>query len=149
MSASVKEALVESLHGSLSPEAGVRKAAEERLKALEVTEQYPLILMEIVLAQGEGVLSPPLRQLASVVLRQYVDNHWTSIAERYVNLTLMILMMASQNACTLLLTIYHSADLYPLSPVIRLRRRCENWLRWDWPTLKAKFVIQLLLSFRL
>lgn len=87
MSASVKEALVESLHGSLSPEAGVRKAAEERLKALEVTEQYPLILMEIVLAQGEGVLSPPLRQLASVVLRQYVDNHWTSIAERYVKLT--------------------------------------------------------------
>ncbi len=82
MSASVKEALVESLHGSLSPEAGVRKAAEERLKALEVTEQYPLILMEIVLAQGEGVLSPPLRQLASVVLRQYVDTHWTSIAEK-------------------------------------------------------------------
>lgn len=82
MTASVKEALVESLNGSLSPDAGVRKAAEERLKALEVTEQYPLILMEIVLATGEGVLIPPLRQLASVVLRQYVDTHWTNIAEK-------------------------------------------------------------------
>lgn len=82
MSSSVKEALVEALQGSLSPDAGVRKAAEERLKALEVTEQYPLILMELVLATGEGVLSPPLRQLASVVLRQYVDTHWSSIAEK-------------------------------------------------------------------
>lgn len=82
MASTVKDALIESLNGSLSPDAHTRKGAEERLKALEVTEQYPVILMEIVLATGEGVLSPPLRQLASVVLRQYVDTHWSTIAEK-------------------------------------------------------------------
>lgn len=79
----LKEALLECLEGSLSPAGEVRKGAEERLKALEVTDTYPIHLMEIVLHTGQQALSPPIRQLASVILRQYVDSHWSSIAEKY------------------------------------------------------------------
>jgi len=79
---SLKEALIECLEGSLSPEADIRNSAEERLKALEVTDTYAVHLMEVVLQNSEPVLSPPIRQLASVILRQYVDTHWTSMAEK-------------------------------------------------------------------
>jgi hypothetical protein len=91
----LKEALVECLEGSLSPEGDIRKGAEERLKALEVTETYPIHLMEIVLQNAEPVLPPPLRQLASVILRQYVDTHWTSLAEKYCTAFVSILVVLS------------------------------------------------------
>ncbi|XP_021944013.1 importin-9 [Folsomia candida] len=80
----LKEALIECLQGSLSPEGDVRRGAEERLKALEVTENHPIHLMEIVLDNGDHCLPPPIRQLASVILRQYIDTHWTSITEKFV-----------------------------------------------------------------
>lgn len=31
----------------------------------------------------DGELSPPLRQLASVMLRQYVDTHWTPASDKF------------------------------------------------------------------
>jgi len=79
MSSGLKDALLECMEGTLSPEGLVRNAAEERLKALEVTEHFGTDLMEIIL---EVTYLPPLRQLASVLLRQYVDTHWTSLAEK-------------------------------------------------------------------
>jgi len=79
MSTSHKEALLQCMEDTLSPDGGTRKGAEERLKALEVTEFYGIHLMEIIL---EPAYIPPSRQLASVLLRQYVDLHWNVLDDK-------------------------------------------------------------------
>ena len=79
MGSSHKEALLKCMEDTLSPDGMTRKGAEERLKALEVTENYGVHLMEIIL---EPAYIPPSRQLASVLLRQYVDTHWTSLIDK-------------------------------------------------------------------
>ena len=76
----IKEVLIECVEASLSPNGDIRRSAEERLKALEVTEYYGTFLLEIVL---ESSYPPPTRLLAGVLLRQYVDTHWTNISEKY------------------------------------------------------------------
>lgn len=77
---SLKEALYETLTGILSPHYETRKAAEQRIQALEVTEEFGIHLTEFVV-DPNGLL--PIRQLASVLLKQYVETHWCSLAEKF------------------------------------------------------------------
>lgn len=77
---SLKEALYETLTEILSPHYETRKAAEQRIQALEVTEEYGIHLTEFVI-DSTGHL--PIRQLASVLLKQYVETHWCSLAEKF------------------------------------------------------------------
>ena len=57
-----------------------RSRAEEQVKALEVTDEFGLHLAELTLQQ-DGAL--PVRQLASVLLKQYIDVHWSCEAARF------------------------------------------------------------------
>jgi len=77
---SLKEALYETLTGILSPHYETRKAAEQRLQALEVTEEFGIHLTEFVVDPNEHLA---IRQLASVLLKQYVEIHWSSLAEKF------------------------------------------------------------------
>ncbi|XP_068125456.1 importin-9 [Hyperolius riggenbachi] len=78
--AGLREALLETLSGILSPGHEVRAAAEEQLKVLEVTEEFGVHLAELTV-DPQGALA--IRQLASVVLKQYVENHWCSHSEKF------------------------------------------------------------------
>ncbi|KAL6428614.1 hypothetical protein ACFW04_007913 [Cataglyphis niger] len=77
---SLKEALYETLTEILSPHYETRKAAEQKIQALEVTEEYGIHLTEFVI-DPNGHL--PIRQLASVLLKQYVETHWCSLADKF------------------------------------------------------------------
>ncbi|XP_006568800.1 importin-9 isoform X2 [Apis mellifera] len=77
---SLREALYETLSGILSPHTETRQAAEQRIQALEVTEEFGIHLTEFVV-DPNGHL--PIRQLASVLLKQYVETHWSFVAEKF------------------------------------------------------------------
>lgn len=77
---SLKEALYETLTGILSPDYETLKTAERKIQALEVTEEFGIHLTEFVI-DPNGHL--PIRQLASVLLKQYVETHWCSLAEKF------------------------------------------------------------------
>ncbi|OAD62485.1 Importin-9 [Eufriesea mexicana] len=77
---SLREALYETLSDILSPQGETRQAAEQRIQALEVTEEFGIHLTEFVV-DPNGHL--PIRQLASVLLKQYVDTHWSSVSEKF------------------------------------------------------------------
>ncbi|XP_046405689.1 importin-9 [Ischnura elegans] len=70
----LKEALLDALECILSPDQEVRKAAEKRVKVLEVTEDYGIQLLEVMIDPEYDVA---VRQLASVLFNQYVECHWT------------------------------------------------------------------------
>uniref|UniRef100_A0A8C9WF80 Importin 9 n=1 Tax=Scleropages formosus TaxID=113540 RepID=A0A8C9WF80_SCLFO len=76
----LKEALIETLTAILSPVQEVRAAAEEQIKVLEVTEEFGVHLAELTV-DPRGALA--IRQLASVILKQYVETHWCSQSEKF------------------------------------------------------------------
>ncbi|XP_067100238.1 importin-9 [Osmerus mordax] len=76
----LKEALIETLTAILSPVQEARAAAEEQIKVLEVTEEFGVHLAELTV-DPQGALA--IRQLASVILKQYVETHWCSQSEKY------------------------------------------------------------------
>ncbi|TKS70654.1 Importin-9 [Collichthys lucidus] len=76
----LKEALIETLTAILSPIQEVRAAAEEQIKVLEVTEEFGVHLAELTV-DPQGALA--IRQLASVILKQYVETHWCSQSEKF------------------------------------------------------------------
>ncbi|CAH1265152.1 IPO9 [Branchiostoma lanceolatum] len=80
VSRSLKEALLESLTAILSPQHEVRIAGEEQIKVLEVTEEFGVHLAEFTV-DPQGALA--IRQLASVVLKQYVETHWSAQSEKF------------------------------------------------------------------
>lgn len=92
----IKQAICEELLNLLSPIKEVRTEAEEHMKQLEITEGthnhthniekllpksiifstflgYGVFLAEIIMNQSFDL---PLRQLASVMLKKYVEDHW-------------------------------------------------------------------------
>lgn len=79
-SRSLKEALFESLTAVLSPAQEARLAGEEQVKALEVTEEFGVHLAEFTV-DPTGSLA--IRQLASVLLKQYVETHWSQHSEKF------------------------------------------------------------------
>nr|XP_029527363.1 importin-9-like isoform X2 [Oncorhynchus nerka] len=76
----LKEALIDTLTAILSPVQEVRAAAEEQIKVLEVTEEFGVHLSELTV-DTQGALA--IRQLASVILKQYVETHWCSQSEKF------------------------------------------------------------------
>lgn len=76
----LKEALIETLTAILSPVQELRAAAEEQVKVLEVTEEFGVHLAELTV-DPQGALA--IRQLASVILKQYVETHWCSQSEKF------------------------------------------------------------------
>ncbi|MEQ2232068.1 Importin 9 [Ilyodon furcidens] len=76
----LKEALIETLTAILSPVQEVRAAAEEQIKVLEVTEEFGVHLAELTV-DPQGALA--IRQLASVILKQYVETHWCAHSEKF------------------------------------------------------------------
>ena len=58
----------------------LRKQSEEQVKALEVTDEFGVCLTEVVLDTGGGL---GLRQLAAVMLKQYIDVHWSVDSDKF------------------------------------------------------------------
>ncbi|XP_041783157.1 importin-9 [Anopheles merus] len=69
----VKQAMFEELQKILHPDSDQRKSAEARLAQLKFTEWYGVLLAEFTIDQQ---LHIGLRQLASVMLKQYVNDCW-------------------------------------------------------------------------
>uniref|UniRef100_A0A182YB22 Uncharacterized protein n=1 Tax=Anopheles stephensi TaxID=30069 RepID=A0A182YB22_ANOST len=69
----VKQAMFEELQKVLHPDSEQRKSAEARLGQLKFTEWYGVILAEFTVAQQIHI---GIRQLASVMLKQYVNDCW-------------------------------------------------------------------------
>ncbi|XP_064488644.1 importin-9-like [Ornithodoros turicata] len=80
VSRTLKEALYEALNAILSQSQEVRNSAEEQLKILEVTDEFCVHLAELTV-DPHGPFA--IRQLASVLLKQYVDTHWSRHAEKF------------------------------------------------------------------
>ncbi|XP_033102932.1 importin-9-like [Anneissia japonica] len=77
---SICDHIIESLHAILSPEHLIRIQGEEQIKLLEVTEEFGVHLAELTL-DPKGALA--IRQLASVILKQYVECHWSQHADKF------------------------------------------------------------------
>lgn len=76
----MKEIIYESLTAILSPDLLVRSGGEDQIKALEVTEEFGVYLAEITV-DPQGPLA--IRQLASVLLKQYVHCHWSQQSDKF------------------------------------------------------------------
>ncbi|KAG5275289.1 hypothetical protein AALO_G00145750 [Alosa alosa] len=79
----LKEALIETLTAILSPVQEVRAAAEEQVKVLEVTEEFGVHLAAERSPEGYPQMRSPVKILASVILKQYVETHWCSQSEKF------------------------------------------------------------------
>ena len=77
---SIKSALVDVINASMSVNPEERKLAEQQLEALQVTEEYGVALTELTL-EHDGLLQT--RQMAALLLKKYVDTHWTSCSEKF------------------------------------------------------------------
>ena len=77
----IRGALAEVILGLISAtELNARRVFEQQLEALQVTEEYGIFLTELTLdASGQFAL----RQMAGVLLKQYVDVHWSIDAEKF------------------------------------------------------------------
>ncbi|GFT94809.1 importin-9 [Nephila pilipes] len=80
VSKTLKDALFETLTSILSPIHDVRISAEQQINVLEVTDEFAVHLTELMLDQNAPLA---IRQLASVLLKQYVESHWSSAAEKF------------------------------------------------------------------
>ncbi|XP_022099879.1 importin-9-like [Acanthaster planci] len=80
VSRSLRDAICDSLTAILSPQQDVRNMGEEQLKVLEVTEEFGVHLAQLTL-DPNGALA--IRQLASLILKQYVEAHWSTLSEKF------------------------------------------------------------------
>ena len=77
----IRSALAEVILGLISAtELAARRVFEQQLEALQVTEEYGIFLTELTL-DGNGQLA--MRQMAGVLLKQYVDAHWCIDANKF------------------------------------------------------------------
>ncbi|XP_014226258.1 importin-9 isoform X1 [Trichogramma pretiosum] len=122
---SMKEAIIDVLNCSLSPNKATRESSEQRIAALEVTEEYGIYLTQFVVDPSG---SPPKRQLASVLLKQYVENHWSSLSNTFRPPELKPLIKAKIKELLILglkepLSKVRSAVAHAISKIAS----------WDWP----------------
>ena len=77
----IRGALAEVILGLISAtELNARRVFEQQLEALQVTEEYGIFLTELTL-DSNGQFA--LRQMAGVLLKQYVDVHWSIDADKF------------------------------------------------------------------
>ncbi|KTW30855.1 hypothetical protein T552_00566 [Pneumocystis carinii B80] len=57
----------------------VRKQAEDELKIIENSEEYPICLINISASSGEAYL----RQMSLLILKKYVLNHWSPVFQEF------------------------------------------------------------------
>ncbi|KAG8180187.1 hypothetical protein JTE90_017703 [Oedothorax gibbosus] len=76
----LKDALFQTLTAILSPIQNVRINAENQITLLEVTDEFCVHLTELMLDGGAPLA---VRQLASVLLKQYVESHWCCNSEKF------------------------------------------------------------------
>ena len=77
----IRGALAEVILGLISStELTARRVFEQQLEALQVTEEYGIFLTELTL-DSNGQFA--LRQMAGVLLKQYVDAHWCIDADKF------------------------------------------------------------------
>ncbi|ESO07416.1 hypothetical protein HELRODRAFT_76488 [Helobdella robusta] len=122
----IRNALVESLTAILSPDHAVRNSGEDHLKTFEVFEDYfGLCLAEIVVDAGRPLA---IRQLASVLLKQHVEAHWSSCGEKFVQPAMKPEVMAK---------IRQIIVVGLKDPVIKIRSGVAYVISamatWDWP----------------
>jgi hypothetical protein len=77
---SLRQALFDTISGLLSVDQSARSSAEEQVKALEVTDDYGVHLCELTL-EPSGAL--PIRQMSALLLKQYIDSHWSQDGEKF------------------------------------------------------------------
>ncbi|KFM58485.1 Importin-9, partial [Stegodyphus mimosarum] len=80
VSRTLKDALFETLTSTLSPIHDVRISAEQQISVLEVTDEFAIHLTELML-DAHAPLA--VRQLASILLKQYVESHWSANSEKF------------------------------------------------------------------
>lgn len=72
--------IIASLLSTMSPDINVRQAAEAELQILEVTEDFCVHLSKITVDRN---FDSGLRQLASLILKRYVDSHWSALSDKF------------------------------------------------------------------
>ncbi|XP_065573527.1 importin-9-like isoform X2 [Artemia franciscana] len=82
MDESSRITILEALAKTLSVELDHRRAGEDKLKVLELTDRsYGVHLAEISI---DPLVRLPLRQLSSIVLRDYTNKHWSIFCGNFV-----------------------------------------------------------------
>lgn len=76
----LRDALFETLNAINSPDNVGRQSAEDDIKIFEVTDDYGWHLTEITLSPQ---VNWPTRQLAAVLLKRYVQVHWTPHSHKF------------------------------------------------------------------
>uniref|UniRef100_A0A6B2EI92 Putative importin 9 n=1 Tax=Phlebotomus kandelakii TaxID=1109342 RepID=A0A6B2EI92_9DIPT len=120
----IKEAIYEELHNILNPDTSIRSSGEERLAQLKFTDGYGVYLAEIVMNQSFDL---SLRQLASVMLKQYVELHWCPDDDTQIT--------ACDQAKKMIKNILPNG-LYDSNSKIRsaVAYTISAIASWDWPT---------------
>ncbi|CAG2115900.1 unnamed protein product [Medioppia subpectinata] len=77
----LKEVLYENLLAITSADKDIRTNGEQQLKLLETSDEFGLHLIEIALSES---ISLPVRQLSTVLLRQYIDSHWSVNSTKHI-----------------------------------------------------------------
>ncbi|XP_053689715.1 importin-9-like isoform X2 [Sabethes cyaneus] len=123
----IKQAMFEELQKILNPDGETRRQAEERLAQLKFTEGYGIYLAEITVNQ---TLDLAFRQLASVMLKQYVEDCWAEIPDEGFDKTLIVNPEAKIAIKTIL-----PQGLYDPNSKIRsvVAYSISNIASYDWP----------------
>ena len=77
----LKSHIVEVLNAVLSPDHDIRCVAEQKIKVFEVMEDFGVCLAELTV---DSEANFAIRQMASLVLKQYVETHWCRLSEKFV-----------------------------------------------------------------
>eukprot|EP00794_Sanderia_malayensis_P006843 gene6843-7611_t len=79
--ATFRQSLLNTLAAAFSVNQEERSFSEDQLKIFETTEGFGVHLTSIII---DSSIPEPIRQLASVVLKQYVEGHWSHVsAEKF------------------------------------------------------------------
>lgn len=65
----------------ITPDQQLIEKGQTQLQAMELLDQYTLALTEISI---DGTREISIRQLAGVLLRKYVNKHWTRDIEQFI-----------------------------------------------------------------
>ena len=77
----IRPMLEQTLRMIITPDQQLIEKGQTQLQAFELLDTYALALTEITVDNTRDV---SIRQLASVLLRKYVNKHWTRDSENFV-----------------------------------------------------------------